>query len=201
MESFKIAHETSQASTEALNTEGNQENQRAVVDIEPGVSLIDEEVKISVSGLAAHQSVTLRAKLTGDGGEKMQSLAHYRANTRGQVYTSSQPALGGSYTGVESMGLMWAMKPAELPDGNGKLFRLTKRDVTKPYRITVEVLDGFVSNANGKLDCGAGILAMKSFQKWYMSPGVQRIPVREGNIRGTLFLPPGKGPFSGQYGI
>uniref|UniRef100_A0A6I8S5S8 Bile acid-CoA:amino acid N-acyltransferase n=2 Tax=Xenopus tropicalis TaxID=8364 RepID=A0A6I8S5S8_XENTR len=34
-------------------------------------------------------------------------------------------------------------------------------------------------------------------QRWYVTPGVQRYPVREGRIRGTLFLPPGEGPFPG----
>ena len=31
-----------------------------------------------------------------------------------------------------------------------------------------------------------------------MADGVQRISVREGRVRGTLFLPPGNGPFPGQ---
>lgn len=38
-----------------------------------------------------------------------------------------------------------------------------------------------------------------SLEKSYMADGVQRIPVREGRVRGTLFLPPGNGPFPGQY--
>ena len=32
-----------------------------------------------------------------------------------------------------------------------------------------------------------------------MADGVKRIPVGEGRIRGTLFLPPGEGPFPGRY--
>ena len=36
-----------------------------------------------------------------------------------------------------------------------------------------------------------------TFQKWYMADGVKRIPVREGRIRGTLFLPPDNGLFPG----
>ena len=37
--------------------------------------------------------------------------------------------------------------------------------------------------ANGR------VLSANRFEKWCMSAGVQRIPVKEGNIRGTLFLP------------
>jgi len=31
-----------------------------------------------------------------------------------------------------------------------------------------------------------------------MAEGVKRFPVREGRIRGTLFIPPGDGPFPGK---
>ena len=31
-----------------------------------------------------------------------------------------------------------------------------------------------------------------------MADGVKRIPVREVRIRGTIFLPPGDGPFPGE---
>ena len=41
-------------------------------------------------------------------------------------------------------------------------------------------------------------LSSNTFEKGYMADGVKRIPVREGRIRGTLFLPPGDGPFSGE---
>jgi len=42
-------------------------------------------------------------------------------------------------------------------------------------------------------------LSSVTFQKWYMAEEVKRIPVREGRIRGTLFLPPGHGPFPGSH--
>ncbi|KAL0962687.1 hypothetical protein UPYG_G00343980 [Umbra pygmaea] len=34
-------------------------------------------------------------------------------------------------------------------------------------------------------------------ERWYLAPGVQRIDVREDGVKGTLFLPPGPGPFPG----
>ncbi|KAG7170846.1 Peroxisomal succinyl-coenzyme A thioesterase-like [Homarus americanus] len=40
-------------------------------------------------------------------------------------------------------------------------------------------------------------LATLTHLRHYMSPGVQRIPVRFGKVRGCLFLPPGNGPFPG----
>jgi len=41
------------------------------------------------------------------------------------------------------------------------------------------------------------ILASTLLHRWFMAPGVRRIPVRENGIIATLFLPPGDGPFPG----
>ena len=38
------------------------------------------------------------------------------------------------------------------------------------------------------------LLAKDQISKSFVSPGVKRIPVKEGRIRGTLFLPPAPGP-------
>jgi len=35
--------------------------------------------------------------------------------------------------------------------------------------------------------------------RWFIAPGVRRIAIRENGIVGTLFLPPGEGPFPGKY--
>ncbi|NWU73371.1 ACNT2 acyltransferase, partial [Pterocles burchelli] len=40
-------------------------------------------------------------------------------------------------------------------------------------------------------------LASCEVERWYVGPGVQRVPIREGRVRGALFLPPGAGPFPG----
>ena len=43
------------------------------------------------------------------------------------------------------------------------------------------------------------ILTSVLLNRWFMSPGVRRIPVRENGIIATLFLPPGDGPFPGKF--
>lgn len=98
------------------------------------------------------------------------------------------------------MGFLWSMTQAP---GQRKGLRLAKKDVTKPYTIQLNCFDGHLSPEDGFVNS----LTKNSFQpimsstveKWYMAEGVQRIPVREGRLRGTLFLPPGNGPFPGQY--
>ena len=89
------------------------------------------------------------------------------------------------------MGLLWSMKSA--PEER-KGTRLMKLDVTKPYNIVLNCFDGHVTPHESSLQP----LSSGVFQKWFMADGVKRIPVREGRVRGTLFIPPGDGPFPGK---
>ena len=156
----------------------------------PISSLVDTITKIYVTQLTPLQKVTLEAKLVGDQGELFESYAHYIADKDGGVDVCRDTSLGGSYSGVEAMGLIWSMKPAP---GQRKGIRLIKRDVTCPYNIVVNCFDGHVTPK----ETSQKPLSSGTFQKWYMADGVKRIPVREGRIRGTLFLPPGDEPFPG----
>ena len=156
----------------------------------PKSSLVDTITKISVRNLKPLQRITLKAKLIGDRGELFESYAHYVADKDGKVDVCRDSSLGGSYSGVEPMGLLWSMKQAP---GQKKGLQLTKRDVTQPYNVIVNCFDGHVTPHETSLQP----MSSGTFQKWYMADGVKRIPVREGRIRGTLFLPPGDGPFPG----
>ena len=158
----------------------------------PRTSLIDKITKINVALLKSGQKVTLGANLVGDSGEVFESHAHYIADKDGEVDVCRDSSLGGSYSGVEPMGLIWSMKPAA---GQRKGIRLFKRDVTKPYNIVLNCFDGHVTPHE------TSPRSSTTFQKWYMAHGVKRISVREGRIRGTLFIPPGNGPFPGMLSV
>ena len=164
----------------------------SVVSVEPISSLIDDKVRILVTELEPKQTVTLEAKLLSDKGEVFQSHAHFIADKDGEVDVYRDSSLGGSYSGVSPMGLLCSMKPAP---GQRKGTRLMKSDVTKPYNIALNCFDGHITPHESSLQP----LSSGTFQKWYMADGVKRIPVREGRIRGTLFIPPGDGPFPGNY--
>ena len=165
-----------------------------MLKLRPIASLVDSMTKIIVAGLKPLQKITLRANVVGDGGEIFQSHAHYIADKHGEVDVDRDSSLGGSYSGVEPMGLLWSMKQA--PEQK-KGLRLYKRDVTKPYNGVLSCFDGHVTPQQEQPELQP--LSSTTFQRWYMADGVKRIPVREGRIRGTLFLPPGEGPFPGRY--
>nr|XP_038968847.1 acyl-coenzyme A thioesterase 4 isoform X1 [Rattus norvegicus] len=154
----------------------------ATLSLEPaGRSCWDEPLSITVRGLAPEQPVTLRAALRDEKGALFRAHARYHADSHGMLDLARAPALGGSFAGLEPMGLLWAMEP-ERP-----FWRLIKRDVQTPFVVELEVLDGHEPD-------GGQRLARAVHERHFMAPGVRRVPVREGRVRATLFLPPGKRP-------
>ncbi|KAM9330050.1 acyl-coenzyme A amino acid N-acyltransferase 1-like [Gastrophryne carolinensis] len=156
--------------------------------VSPEVVLVDESVRIQVSGLPPEELITLRAWLKDEKDKIFHSRAFYRSNHEGKVDLEQSPATGGDFYGVHPMGLFWSLKPL-IP-----YLRLLKRDVMgSPFYVHVEVYYGLELNLLPK----ELPVASKVVQRWYVSPGVQKVPIREGRVRGTLFLPPGEGPFRG----
>ncbi|NWQ95542.1 ACOT5 thioesterase, partial [Burhinus bistriatus] len=141
-------------------------------------SLFDEPLAITVQGLGPQQQVTLRTSLQDETGELFQACARYQAEDDGELDLARCPALpGGSFSGLEPMGLLWALQPQ-------KTFRrLVKRDVQSPFLLQLEVFDGH-GEPPGQL------LAQAQHKRAFLRDGVRRVPVREGRIRATLFLPP-----------
>nr|XP_023483843.1 LOW QUALITY PROTEIN: acyl-coenzyme A thioesterase 4 [Equus caballus] len=161
----------------------------ATVTVEPaGRCLWDEPVRIAVRGLAPGQPVTLRASLRDEKGALFRAHARYRADATGLLDLERAPALGGSFAGLEPMGLLWALEPDK------PLWRFLKRDVQTPFAVQLEVLDGHEPEA-GRL------LGRAVHERAFLGPGVRREPVRAGRVRGTLFLPPGPGSFPGVIDI
>ncbi|XP_073672673.1 acyl-coenzyme A thioesterase 1 [Garra rufa] len=140
----------------------------------------EDPVKVTVRGLNPQQRVDLRSKLTDETGRVFQALATYQADDSGQVDLNRDPSLGGSFTGVEPMGLFWALK-ADIVD-----CKFTHTDVTRPALVDIEVV-----SEDHK------VIAKVTNERHILTDGVRRTPVTEGRIRGTLFMPPGKGPFPG----
>ncbi|KAM9290915.1 acyl-coenzyme A thioesterase 1-like [Morus bassanus] len=158
----------------------------ASVRLSPAVrSLFDEPLAIAVQGLGPRQQVMLRTSLRDETGELFQACARYQAGDDGELDLARCPALpGGSFSGLEPMGLLWALQPQK------PFWRLVKRDVQSPFVLRLEVFEGH-GEPPGRL------LAQAQHERAFLRDGVRRVPVREGRIRATLFLPPGNGPFPG----
>ncbi|XP_043930021.1 acyl-coenzyme A thioesterase 1-like [Protopterus annectens] len=182
---FKIIHKALQRK----RRQGNMGTSHTVtVSILPGARcMFDEPVQVKVNGLSPKQEVTLKATLTDETGETYRSFAYYKADENGELDLNCSAAKGGSYSGVKPMGLFWSLAP-QTP-----FKRLMKKNVLSPYYVSIEVYN--------KADLP---LAKCINERWFIGEGVTRTLVREGQIRATLFLPPGSGPFPGiieMYGV
>ncbi|CAN9502786.1 unnamed protein product [Ophioblennius macclurei] len=141
--------------------------------------LFDEPIQVKVAGLRSKQQVTLKASSTDERGVAFNSSALYRADDSGEIDLNRDPSLGGSYVGVQPMGLLWSMSP----NAPHKHFNKTKALVPFVMKISV--------HEEGEDQ----VLAEATNERVLMADGVSRVTVREGNINGVLFTPPGEGPF------
>ncbi|XP_070775675.1 acyl-coenzyme A thioesterase 5-like [Enoplosus armatus] len=142
--------------------------------------LFDEPVQVKVAGLRSRQVVTMRARSTDEKGVVFSSTATYRADGSGEIDLDRDPSLSGSYVGVEPMGLLWSMSADILH----KMFQ--KNNSLNPHVVKFSVHE---EEGEGRM------LAEATNERLVIGEGVSRLPVKEGNIRGVLFTPPGEGPF------
>ncbi|XP_070577262.1 bile acid-CoA:amino acid N-acyltransferase-like [Ptychodera flava] len=159
-----------------------------IITVTPARAMVDETVQVFASHMLPRQSVTLYAYLLSEKQTKWESWGHYITDDDGNVRVACQRSQGGTYLGFEPMGLFWSMNPAP---GSQKGSRLCRLDVMKPVVVHIQVFRGHL---NEKFDIASAI-AMTTIERWYIQPGVTRIPITEGDIRGTLFIPNGSGPF------
>ncbi|XP_032387988.1 acyl-coenzyme A thioesterase 1 [Etheostoma spectabile] len=143
--------------------------------------MFDEPVQMKVAGLRARQVVTMRARATDDKGLVFSSSATYKADENGEIDLERDPSLSGSYVGVEPMGLLWSMRADTLH----KRFQI--KNSLNPHVVNLSV--------HGEEEGVGRMLAEATNERLLIGDGVSRLPIKEGNIRGVLFTPPGRGPF------
>ncbi|XP_073466482.1 LOW QUALITY PROTEIN: acyl-coenzyme A thioesterase 1-like [Aquarana catesbeiana] len=157
----------------------------------PQSGMADDRLHITVQGLSPRQQVTLRALVTDEQGRLFDSCAHYEADSSGTVDLQRDASLGGDYTGVLPMGLLWSLSPSIME----KPFqRLEKRSIMKSPMITELLVHK--GHTHPKAIPGQ-VAARTKIERLFYAPGVRRIRLREGAVRGSLFLPPGEGSFPG----
>ncbi|XP_034543406.1 bile acid-CoA:amino acid N-acyltransferase-like isoform X2 [Notolabrus celidotus] len=154
----------------------------------PVRALIDEQISIKGSFLPPHCPVTVCARMHCEDGDLWESYAHFKTNADGTVNLTRDHSIGGTYLGCEPMGLFWSLQSAP---GAREGLRLRKKNVEVPYVVLLSLLEGHVSPSVSQGTELAAVTAERS----YMAPGVQRIEIRKNSVIGTLFLPPGPGPF------
>ncbi|XP_041071166.1 acyl-coenzyme A amino acid N-acyltransferase 1-like [Carcharodon carcharias] len=160
------------------------------LSVSPLKSLADEPLSIRVAGLGPLQAVTLRAQVLTERGNLFDSWGQYRADGDGRLDMSRSPSLGGGYRGVVPMGLLWTLSPSPMEQ---PYQQLRKDKLTRPMYVDLCVHSGH----NGSVTIPGPLLVKQRIERWYSKPGVRHGRIREGNLRGSIFLPAGDGPFPG----
>lgn len=91
-------------------------------------------MRIVVRGLAPEQSVTVRTSLRDEKGALFRAHARHCADAGGELDLTHAPELGGSFGGLEPMGLLGALEPEKT------FWRFFKRDVQTPFTVERELL-------------------------------------------------------------
>nr|XP_023694720.1 acyl-coenzyme A thioesterase 4-like isoform X1 [Paramormyrops kingsleyae] len=161
-----------------------------LLEVRPSRGLVDEKFQIAVENLPPAHKVTLHSLHQSEDGDFWEAFGFYVSDADGRVTADRHESLGGTYEGVEPMGLLWSLRPVP---GSRTGLRLRKKHVASPMVVCISMYEGHVSQRFGELVA----LACAVTERWYMGPGVRRVDVREGGVTGTLFLPQGPGPFAG----
>ncbi|KAF5907507.1 acyl-coenzyme A thioesterase 4-like, partial [Clarias magur] len=159
-----------------------------LLSVRPLRCMVDEKFEVRVQGLLPGARVTLHALLQSEDGDFWEGFGHYVSDKAGKVSVSEDASLGGSYDGVEAMGLLWSMKP--IP-GSRTGLRFRKKDVNTPLDVHISVYENHLSKGFREKPPMASVVV----QRWYISPGIKRVEVTENDLKAVLFIPPGPGPF------
>lgn len=137
--------------------------------VTPEVALVDEVVKIQVTGLNPGQEATLRLRNYPDQGGKIGGAsAVFRADAAGKVDLGSQAPLRGAYSNVDPMGLFWYL-------------------ATRPWEGPKDRKGTFID-----LEVKGTVVASATLRRGYcFSHLTDQVSVSEGGVVGTLFSPKG----------
>lgn len=112
--------------------------QRPKLSVSPTTLLIDDTAFVTIDGLRPGQPISLVAKLLAWRGTDWTSRADFVADQRGRISVATQPAVGGSYTGVDPTGLLWSMVPDSTPEDPAKM---PDGDELLPHEIAFHACD------------------------------------------------------------
>ncbi|MFB4317583.1 acyl-CoA thioesterase/bile acid-CoA:amino acid N-acyltransferase family protein [Actinomadura sp. 21ATH] len=158
---------------------GGPESTRAVIGADAPAAVADRPVRLTVSGLAPEDEVTVTATAADARGARWRGHATFRADGRGRIDLARARPLSGTYSGVDGMGLFWSMRP---PAGKAEeaWFDPGFSGAEPSYDVTVTV------TADGRR------LAQRTLTRRLAAPGVTRRTFTPGEdgVSGELFLPP-----------
>ncbi len=146
------------------------------LNVEPVDGLIDQPRHIYATGLAAGNA-TLTTDFTHADGSQWQSRATFTVGENGTLDVDSAIPLEGDWHQAEPGAPLWALRKLSEPEDAELIESLATRHVS------LQLVDA------------QGILVHAHLTQRYLAEGVTRREIRDAGLSGTLFSPPGPGPF------
>lgn len=145
---------------------------------EPRRSLVDEPLALSLRGADPDETVSITATTVDATGHAWSSRMRFVADQRGVVDLARQAPTDGSYRGVDPTGPIWSMRP-EGPEEVGLFI-----PPSDAQALTISA------------EAGGGNVVLTVARRGAVE-GVTSREVRERDVVGLLFAPPGPGPHPG----
>ncbi|WKY06836.1 hypothetical protein Q1695_006766 [Nippostrongylus brasiliensis] len=142
-------------------------------------TMMSEQVLISCSSLQPGDNYQIFLRLNHHKGTWVARGA-YKADRQGEINLDEHAAVRGTYSGVRPMGLFESLIPCH----DFKFGDYCKCSPPDPFTYTLELRDSV----------GHLIHSLQLTKHW-MHPSVTRTEIEENGVIGTLFRPPGDGPF------
>ncbi|KAK6309226.1 hypothetical protein J4Q44_G00206890 [Coregonus suidteri] len=170
-------------------------NSVPVMTVKPSRALFDEKFHVVVGTYHRHSEVTLHSLTSSEDTDYWEAFGHYvQWMLRERITVAKAPSVGGTYEGVEPMGLLWSMRP--VPGSRTGLRWEEGTPLHSSHGGDTSLCTGThesgVQGAGGPGEC-----RHRALVHWPPPPGVRQVDITEGGVTGTLFLPPGPGPFPG----
>jgi dienelactone hydrolase len=147
------------------------------IRVQPDNDLWDIPLSIRLSGFFARQLVMVTAEMVTRDHFRWQSAAMFVVDADGEVDVGTTAPVGGFYSGVSPMGLIWSMERIGRPESEAPT---TSGNRTVTVTLRAEARNGERAEA--------------SVIRALIGPGVTSKPLAEDGLLGVWFLPPGDGP-------
>ena len=154
-----------------------------VIDVDAPFALVDQIVRIRVTGLPAGGRVTLEATTTDGENQRWRSHSTFVADRSGVVDLHRHAPVEGTYAGTDGMGLFWSMVP--VVGDPGTVSFVAKPPYLEPdLPVRIAVRDGDQE------------LTHRDLTRRWLAPGVtsRRLSLDDDGLIGQLYLPPDGSP-------
>ncbi|KAI3370573.1 hypothetical protein L3Q82_007142 [Scortum barcoo] len=151
------------------------------LSVQPSRGLMDEKFVVLVQNATPGFQLTVHALHQCEDGHSWEAFAHYTANATGTVNVSEDPSLGGTYSGVEQMGLLWSLRPVP---GSKPGLRLRKMNVQTPMEERDHSLACWIFGGGGMnlLESRAALLASHGIASLTLNYLAPKITVENGKV-------------------